>query len=429
MRRSAVCAERGVAVVASLDDAISEVVGSGNCSGCGACCLLDPGLSMALGPEGFLRPVRRGAELEEQPTAVDEFRKVCPGRVVSSPRPSGAQRHPQLGSYLESWVVWATDPEARFKGASGGVLTALAAWLGETGRARQVLGAGPGTDPRRTVSLTITDRATALAAAGSRYAPFAAAADPRAIDGANAVIAKPCEASALSRLLDERQVADRPILLSFFCAGTPSQRATDDLVRELGVDDDASVTALRYRGCGWPGDFTVTAEGRDHQMDYRTSWGDRLGPTVQWRCKICPDGVGESADISVCDYWEVDEQGYPVFDDAEGRSGLLVRTERGRALVQEAREAGVIAGEKLVADRIAAIQPGQTWRRRNLFGRLAGARLAGARIPDYRGFPLSRLALANFRATIRAMRGSRRRARAMGLGGRSPSKKGSESTR
>lgn len=384
---------------------------------------------MALGADGFLRPVRRGAEPGEQPAEVEEFLKVCPGRIVSSPRPPDAQRHPQLGSYLESWGVWATDPEIRYQGASGGVLTALAAWLGETGRANRVLGAGPGADPRRTVSVTITDRATALAAAGSRYAPMAAAAVPGALDGANAVIAKPCEASALSRLLDERQVADRPILLSFFCAGTPSQSATDDLVRELGVDDAASVTALRYRGCGWPGDFTVTAAGRDHQMDYRTSWGDRLGPTMQWRCKICPDGVGESADISVCDYWEVDEQGYPVFDDAAGRSGLLVRTERGRALVREAREAGVIAGEMLGADHIAAVQPGQTWRRRNLFGRLVGARLAGAQIPIYRGFPLTRLALDNLRVTIRAMRGSRRRARAMGLGVRSLSKKGSESTR
>lgn len=428
----------------SLDEAIAKVVGSGTCSGCGACCLLDPALSMALDGDGFLRPVRRGAAAPKGPdghgvgdaddsavvapsagSAVDpaarlghvagvdpvaRFEDVCPGRIVSSPRPRGASRHPQLGSYLESWVVWATDPEIRHRGASGGALTALADWLTASGRAHRVVGAAAAPEPRRTVSVTITDRATALAAAGSRYAPVATLASPDVLDPSAAVVAKPCEAGALARMTAGLPEAERPLILSFFCAGTPSQHATDDLVRELGVEDPGAVTALRYRGCGWPGEFTVTTAEAEHRMDYRTSWGDRLGPAVQWRCKICPDGVGESADLAACDYWETDERGYPLFEEGDGRSGLLVRTERGREVLQAALDAGVLAGEPLAAEKIVAVQPGQTWRRENLWGRLVGARLGGRPTPRYRGFPLRRLALEDLRRTVRAIRGSRRRA-------------------
>lgn len=366
---------------------------------------------MAMGPDGFLRPVRRDPTRAAGSSGLDEFTRVCPGRVVSSPHPRGAERHAQLGSYLESWVVWAADPDERHRGASGGVLTALSAWLTETGRVNRVIGAGPAEDSRRTVSVTITDRETALASAGSRYAPVATLASPDVLDSDGAVVAKPCEASALSRLAEGRDLQERPLLLSFFCAGTPSQKATDDLARELAGADDTQVNALRYRGCGWPGDFTVTTDEGEYRTDYRTSWGDKLGPSMQWRCKICPDGVGESADLAACDYWETDAAGYPLFEEGDGRSGLLVRTERGREVLHAALEAGVLVGEPLEAGKIAAVQPGQTWRRANLAGRLLGARLAGVPVPRYRGFPLVRLAFGDLRQSLRSARGSWRRAR------------------
>ena len=41
-----------------LDRAIDSVVRRQNCSGCGACTLLDPGLTMELDDAGFRRPVR-----------------------------------------------------------------------------------------------------------------------------------------------------------------------------------------------------------------------------------------------------------------------------------------------------------------------------------------------------------------------------------
>lgn len=367
---------------------------------------------MKLSAEGFVRPVRESVGESGVDDPVRDFARVCPGRIVSSPSPTESDRHSQLGSYQESWTVWATDTDARYRGASGGVLTALSIWLTESGRADTVFGAGPDTNPSRTVSVRIIDRDTALAAAGSRYGPVAALTAPGALEPRNAVITKPCEASALDRLLAGRGTEERPLILSFFCAGVPSQHATDGLIRELGVPEGEELTGLRYRGFGWPGRFTATTASREVSTDYRSSWGERLGPTVQWRCKICPDGVGESADLAACDYWETDEKGYPLFEEGDGRSGLLVRTERGREVLQAAMEAGVLEGQRIDGESIARVQPGQTWRRDNLWARLLGARLAGVPVPVYRGFPLFRLAVRRPRQSFRAMKGAWRRARA-----------------
>jgi len=292
------------------------------------------------------------------------------------------------------------------------VLTALAGWLAERGDVPQVVAAAPApVDPRRTVSVRIQSRADALASSGSRYGPVSNAGAPSALDPEGAFVGKPCEASAV-RALAATGGQDAPLILSFFCAGTPSQWATDDLVHELGVRRDTRVTALRYRGDGWPGRFSArTEDGTEVSASYHESWGQHLGRTVQWRCKICPDGVGESSDISAADLWATDDRGYPEFEESAGISALLARTERGRRIVEQAVQDGVIQVEPIELADLAAVQPLQRRRRQTLLGRTAAARLAGRRPPRYRGFHLLRLALGNPLVTLRTARGTYSRVR------------------
>src|SRR5699024_5989573 len=146
-------------------------------------------------------------------------------------------------------------------------------YLVEAGHARAVRGAAMGSlQPTRTVPVRIMSRDEALAASGSRYAPVST------LDGLNdsydAVVGKPCEISALRRMQPESEGG--PVSLSFFCAGTPSQRATRSLIAKLGIDPDAATT-LRYRGNGWPGDFTVGDGTTVARVSYDDSWGKHLG--------------------------------------------------------------------------------------------------------------------------------------------------------
>jgi coenzyme F420 hydrogenase subunit beta len=437
---------------AALDAAIARVVDAGNCSGCGACALLDPGIEMRRNAEGFLRPVRVesdesavgvaagmavgvaagvaagmaagvAAAIAPADDAAARFAAACPGVTVAAARPAGAERHPTMGPVVRAWKAWATDSETRHRGSSGGALSAIAAWLLETGQSARMVGAtADPAEPRQTVSVTILSRDEAVAAAGSRYAPTASAAQPAAVQNGTVFVGKPCEASAVRSLIATRSAADAaapgddPVILSFFCAGTPSQHATETLVQSLGVPDDEPLADLWYRGRGWPGRFTaVRRDGSQADASYDESWGSTLGPAVQWRCKICADGVGESADITAADFWRADERGYPVFAEGAGRSALIARTERGYDIVVRAVEAGVISVTPMDVDDLAAVQPLQTTRRSTLAGRLLGARLAGGPVPRYRGFGLVRLALPRLRESIRMARGtfSRRRAAAV----------------
>lgn len=395
-----------------LERAVADVLARDACSGCGLCSRLDRSVRMELDAQGYARPVFSGPS-EPVPDAEAIFRRGCPGVVVKAPTPPrGATPHALLGAHLGVWNAWATDTEIRHTGSSGGALTALHTWLVETGRAARVTGAAvDAAAPRRTVPVSIMTREQALSAAGSRYAPVAALDNDDVLAPGSAVCAKPCEISALRQTAADLIDGEPPLMLSFFCAGTPSQHATDALLSELGVGRHAEVGALRYRGRGWPGRFTATSGDREVSADYDESWGRTLGPTTQWRCKVCVDAVGEAADIVSADSWESDEHGYPTFADGAGVSALIARTERGRRTILEAEAAGVIELASLSMDRLAAAQPLQTERRRFLRARLLGSLLAGRRPPRYPGYALLRLSATAPRMAARVLRGTFRRVR------------------
>lgn len=390
--------------------AVGRVVSSGNCTGCGACALLLTGLRMQLSEDGFLRPKfddPHGAGLDDA-DLVDRFERTCPGARVTARPASGASFHPTFGWYLDAWQASAADVEIRSAGSSGGVITALTTWMMQTGRAAAVLAARQDpTMPTRTATAHVNDTADLIETAGSRYAPVSNITSLPLVDiSTSTIVGKPCEATGLRQYLEATGQPEAPVILSFFCAGTPSQLATDRLIRLLG-NEPADVDALRYRGNGWPGQFAVqTTGGEEASMSYEQSWGKHLGRDLQTRCKLCPDGTGNDADIAVGDFWAADEDGYPVFEDGEGNSAVLVRTERGRELLQSAVSAGVVTIKHVDLDEVARVQPLQAKRMQQLGGRLLGRRLAGRSVPRYRGFGVLRLSVGAPLRTLRAAAGT-----------------------
>ena len=396
---------------ALLDRRIQKVLNRDACSGCGACTALDVGLKMKETAEGYLRPVRV-SDGGTSGSASRIFDLCCPGVKVSASAARDTTPHATMGAYVSVSVAWATNEEIRRRGSSGGALTALTEWLLESGKAARVIGAASAKDSRRSVPITIISRSDALSAAGSRYSPVAILSEPASLLPGSAVVGKPCEVSAKAAI--ERgnpDAAVSPLLISFFCAGTPSALATERLLAELQVSRSENVEELWYRGRGWPGRFTAILKDRTVSADYEESWGRTLGPTTQWRCKICPDGVGESADIVAADYWTADARGFPSFVEGNGVSALIARTRRGHDTILEAVEAGVIHIEDATMDSLAAVQPLQRERRTFLAARLAGAALAGRFGPRYRRFGLLRLTVRHPRKALTVIRGAYRRVR------------------
>ena len=162
------------------------------------------------------------------------------------------------------------------------------------------------------------------------------------------------------------------------------------VVDALGVDEK-DVLKFQYRGDGWPGYAKATRQdGSFEKMSYHDSWGNILSHHVQFRCKVCPDGTGGAADIVCADAWHCDEKGYPLFDDAEGRSLVMARTDLGFRTVRSAAEAGDLELIEFDVAELLKMQPGQTGRSRALLARLLGLFFKKGTKPIYRGFSLFR---------------------------------------
>ena len=356
------------------------------CTGCGLCAgIATDAVAMEMSQEGFLRP-RQTAELTaQQEQAIGQS---CPGLVAApwSAGPDDAsagaiQRSPYWGPYKNVATGHAVDPDLRFVGSSGGLISALAEFALESGKVDAVLTNTANSDePLRNMATLARNKAEVRSAAGSRYAPSSPLHDlDRLLSAGERIffIGKPCDVSALRQLalVDPRVSQVFPYMVAFFCGGIPSQLGTDEIVRQLG-QDPARVETFRYRGSGWPGTVrSVSDDGSVAEMSYEESWGSILSKRVQFRCKICPDAVGGAADIACADAWFGGESGYPQFDDKPGRSLVMTRTQAGQKLLEEAVRANVIKTESASIDDVALMQPSQLRRKALIRARTAAIAL------------------------------------------------------
>ena len=368
------------------------------CAGCGACAGLFPQkVTMHMVAPGFSRPVQKAALSTDEDAMIA---RICPG-LGQSVAAEGRTDPVLWGPYVAMQTGWATDPDLRFAGASGGALSMLVLHLLQSGMVEAVvqIAADPA-QPIGNVTVISTNRAGILAAAGSRYAPSAPlerVADLVADGRRFAFIGKPCDAAALRALSQADPAVARafPAILSFFCAGVPSQSGGRAVLAALGTDL-AATENFRFRGNGWPGEATARLkDGSTRSMTYHDSWGKILSKHIQHRCKICADGTGVAADIVCADAWEADAAGYPVFSEAPGVSLIVARTPLGARLIAEAQAAGQIETAAFAVASLDGIQPGQRERRRALWSRLAALRLVGRPVPRYQGLQIAAAARQN----------------------------------
>lgn len=360
---------------------IAEVVATDLCIGCGLCEAVTGGrLTMAMTATGSLRPtpLHDLSDDEEHTLLVS-----CPG-VVAEARDDSAPLHdPVWGGYRRIAMAWAGEPDVRFRGSSGGVLTALARHLVRSGDAAFVLHVGP--DPSApTRSRWVLSRTTddLLANAGSRYGPTAPLAGLlTALDREQpfAIVAKPCDLGAVHRYAAVDRRVDRLCIarLAMVCGGQSRLTKTQALLEEFGVTE-TDVTALSYRGRGNPGPTRIeTTSGDVHETTYLDLWADEASWELETRCKLCPDALGECADIAALDTWP---GGAPAdrHGDDEGFNAIVVRTVPGERLVDDAVSTGaLVLGHALKPDRLNDFQPHQVRKKYALAARAAGVALAG----------------------------------------------------
>lgn len=320
--------------------------------------------------------------------------KVCPGIEITHERVwDGTIPELRLswGPVLELWEGHSTDPEVRFAGSSGGVVTALALFALSADVAGAVLHTGSNADvPLENIAVVSKCRADLLRNAGSRYSPAALCAGLGQIGDASGrflLVGKPCDIAAFQKYgVFNRRLQERVgLVISIFCAGTPSTKGTLCILDRLGVSHD-KVRQLRYRGYGWPGSTTVMTNDPGQgirQLSYEESWGGILSKHIQFRCRLCPDSTGEMADVSCGDPWyRSPEQG------ESGSSLIVVRTPKGREFLHRAIAENYVEARRLEPGALPDSQKALLRRRRELFGRLVALRTMRLPAPCFTGFSL-----------------------------------------
>jgi coenzyme F420 hydrogenase subunit beta len=296
-----------------------------------------------------------------------------------------------FGTALEIWEGHASDPEIRYSASSGGILTALALYCLEQEKMNFVLHTGMNEKrPLENNTVKSRTRDELMTRTGSRYAPASPCEGLAAIeesDGPCVFIGKPCDVAAVSMLRSDRPKLDRNLglVLTFFCAGTPSTQGTRHLAESLKILPD-QIDSVRYRGEGWPGRFTIVYddERQKQSLSYAESWGE-LTHYRSLRCNLCPDGLGRLGDISCGDAWENStDNGNP------GLSLVVVRTARGQHILRKAIAANYVQLRLVTPDNVFAAQKNLLTRRTEIFGRFVGLKLFGIPLPRFSGFSLVR---------------------------------------
>ncbi|MDZ4078358.1 Coenzyme F420 hydrogenase/dehydrogenase, beta subunit C-terminal domain [Hydrocarboniphaga sp.] len=321
---------------------------------------------------GFFRPQEKN-KLSSAESKI--FDLTCPGLNASHPG-SVASHHPTWGPISSIQIAAAADDSIRQIGSSGGVLSALQVYLLENGIVDYIISTEvTSNDPIGTTVSVCRNRSDVLRAAGSRYSPSAPLRTISSFleqDGKFAFVGKPCDVAALRRLgeVDARVKDKVAIMLSFMCAGVPSRHSTNRLVESLGLSSE-NLATFRYRGDGWPGlTKAVSKSGEVRTMTYEQSWGKYLGPNVQWRCKICPDGTGELADIVCADAWHLADEENPDFSERPGRSFVIARSSYGKTVLSDCESSNYLGSfEKSSLDYLGKIQAHQAYRRHTMLAR------------------------------------------------------------
>ncbi len=400
---------------------IKDVVDWGLCTGCGACFYMcDKEIMELINIESIgIRPIFNNSNCENCTKCLE----ICPGYQIDATiiDKSKIKIDYSIGSTIEILEGYSADNEIRYFASSGGVITALALYCLEIERMDFVLHTGiDPTKPWLLKSIISKNKNELIENTGSRYAPSSPCDSLKLIEKSNnkcVFIGKPCDVAALKMLCKKNNKLKNNIgvVLTFFCAGTPSSNATIELLKQMDIDTNKAIK-IRYRGEGWPGKFKVCYNNlkKEKTLKYEESW-EFLQKFRPFRCHLCPDGMGELADISCGDAWHR----YPDKNNI-GQSLILIRTQRGQELLNRAVSKGYM---KIIPSGKSEILKAQNLvkRRQEIFGRLFAMKILFIPTPHFNGFLLFKAWLHNpLWIKIKIVLGTLRRLITRGLWHRNP---------
>ena len=371
-----------------LKSLFDDVIDSGNCTHCGLCVGLNPGLlafrDTVKGPLPF--PVKEAAPSDD--SALDLAWAACPGRGVPYPDLLEDMARPEqsrlLGPCCAAYVAHATDEAIRDNAASGGVISRVLIDLLESGKVQGCVVLAQGrTVPDRAAPFIATSRAEILAAAQSVYAVtpmLDILPQMAAFDGDLAFVGLPDQVAGLRMLQAAGLLAARKVkfVLGPYTGTNMYAGAVRAFLRGHGVCADEPIQSIKWRAGKWPGHLEVRVSDRVYRAE-KFYYNYLIPFFVARSCQITPDFTNELTDISVGDAWS------PALEkERKGQSITVARTDEARAILEDLEFRGELS--------LTAIDPIRAldmhghmldFKKRGSFIRLGRQRRWGKPVPDF----------------------------------------------
>jgi len=320
-------------------DLVREVMASGMCTGCGICVGLCPYIKTAGERVAFVHQcgLEEGNCYRSCPRTPTDWAEL--DRAVFDREREDCL----LGNYREILFARAGAGDVAGKGQYGGVVTALAAFLLEEGEvAGAVLTGGPAGEMPRPVLARCRDEV--LACAGSHYSasPSLAALNRAARQGVErlAVVGRPCQVLAVRKMQGLRNPTPNNLsaqkvkfLVGLFCFWSLDTGIYSFMRARAG--DRRIVRA----------DITPEAMALDTGSGVVNFPVEEVRPFVRPACRLCFDPTSEFADVAV---------GSTEYDP--DWNTLIVRSAKGREIVDAAREGGIIETRPYPPERLPLLR-------------------------------------------------------------------------
>lgn len=360
-----------------MEHPLEEIVTRGQCMGCGLCAASirnvapQTRVTMLLDPDlGHYRPVVSGWKAGDQTGSY-----ICPGNAMDMPVLSrqvyGREPDdPVTGIWKDVRAVASTDPTDRDRAASGGAVPAILRHLFESGEidCAYCLITHPG--ERDGYGALITHPDELRLAHGSMYHPADFGRNlARLLEGNErfAIVGLPCQIAGMQMIFDRDPGirARCALTIAIFCGGINRFEGIAYYLEAFDIQANA-IKAIRYREGEWPGAMAVELEDGEIRNIPRIHGNSRWkilrymaafqGPWMLKRCRICPDQIGDFADISVGDPHLPRFRAMARMEAGQGYSAMLTRTERGEQIVAAALAASRLQSVPLNRDELVTSQ-------------------------------------------------------------------------
>lgn len=316
--------------------------------------------------EGFWRPAFNPGKCRKCGVCLE----VCSGYHCYWIRADfGPEDRLPLGRVLDAFVAWSADESVRCAGSSGGIVSQLIISAMEEGLIDgAVVCRSDNNDPFYSRMMLVKSREEVLKAAKSKYAPSTMDAALQKLlrePGKHryVVVGLPCQVASVKAATNRMPGLAEKIIccIGLFCGRVVSANLGRLQVALLKINT-GDVGSIEYKGKPWWNwDFKVIHKSSAciTKTPFRNTAFAKIMDQrffTQQACLLCPDALALSSDISCGNAWFSSYAG-----QGDGKSLLLIRSERGRDFIKSAWNRGELITDLISPGLVLEAQPHARW--------------------------------------------------------------------